>query len=247
MIDLSGKTALVTGGTRGIGRAIVVALAQAGMKVAFSGRNEASAQKAQAELAALGVEAIGFGADVSDFDASAALVDQAMDALGGQLDLLVNNAGITKDQLFMKMKPEDWSEVVDTNLTGLFNVTKAVIRPMMKAKYGRIVNIGSVVGSTGNPGQVNYSATKAGLIGFTKSLAKELGGRNITCNAIAPGFIVTDMTDELPEAQRESLMAQIPLKRLGKVEDIAGGVLFLASPLADYVNGTVLHINGGMY
>lgn len=247
MIDLSGKTALVTGGTRGIGRGIVKALVQAGAKVAFSGRSEASAKKAQEELAAEGIEAIGLGADVADFEAAALLVEQAIEALGGKLDLLVNNAGITKDQLFMKMKPEDWSAVIDTNLSGLFNVTKAVIRPMMKAKYGRIVNIGSVVGATGNAGQVNYAATKAGLVGFTKSLSKEFGGRDITCNAIAPGFIVTDMTDELPEAQKESLMAQIPLKRLGEVDDIAGGVLFLASPLANYVNGTVLHINGGMY
>lgn len=247
MIDLSGKTALVTGGTRGIGRGIVKALAQAGMKVAFSGRSQESAQKAQEELAAEGIEAIGIGADVADFEQAQGLVEKALEALGGNLDLLVNNAGITKDQLFMKMKPEEWSAVIDTNLTGLFNVTKAVIRPMMKAKYGRIVNIGSVVGATGNAGQVNYASTKAGLVGFTKSLAKELGGRNITCNAIAPGFIVTDMTDELPEAQKESLMSQIPLKRLGSVDDIAGGVLYLASPLADYVNGTVLHINGGMY
>ncbi|OGH04449.1 MAG: 3-oxoacyl-[acyl-carrier-protein] reductase [Candidatus Lambdaproteobacteria bacterium RIFOXYD1_FULL_56_27] len=246
MIDLSSKTALVTGGTRGIGRGIVEALAQAGAKVVFSGRTEATAQAAVEELAARGITAYGIGADVASFAESAALVEKALAHLG-KIDILVNNAGITKDQLFLKMSEEDWGQVINTNLTGIFNVTKAVIKPMLKAKYGRIINIGSVVGSTGNPGQVNYASTKAAVIGFTKSLAKEVAARNITCNAIAPGFIATDMTEELSEAQKQTLLEQIPLKRLGTAADIAGGVLFLASPLADYVNGTVLHINGGMY
>jgi len=246
MIDLTGKTALVTGGTRGIGRAIVEALVKAGATVVFSGRTDGSAGKAQEEMAASGIEAIGIGADVADFEASSQLVKQAIEKLG-HLDILVNNAGITKDQLFLKMTEDDWNQVIQTNLSGVFNVTKAAIKPMLKARYGRIVNIGSVVGSTGNAGQVNYASTKAALIGFTKSLSKEVGARNISCNAIAPGFIETDMTDELNDDQKQALLGQIPLKRLGRAEDIAGGVLFLVSPLGEYVNGTVLHINGGMY
>jgi len=245
MLKLEGKTALVTGGTRGIGRAIVASLTKAGVQVVFSGRTEGSAQKAQAAFEAEGIKAIGIGADVADSASCVALVKSALEHLG-HIDILVNNAGITKDQLFLKMTESDWDEVMDTNLKGVFNVTKAVIKPMLKARYGRIINMGSVVGTTGNAGQVNYASTKAALVGFTKSLSKEVGARNITCNLIAPGFIATDMTNELGEAQKESLLGQIPLKRLGSPEDIANGVIYLASALGDYVNGTTLHINGGM-
>ncbi|OGG93309.1 MAG: 3-oxoacyl-[acyl-carrier-protein] reductase [Candidatus Lambdaproteobacteria bacterium RIFOXYD12_FULL_49_8] len=246
MIDLTGKTALVTGGTRGIGKAIVEALVQAGAKVVFTGSSAESAEKAMVAFAESGIHTFGLGGDVSDPEQAQKVVDLSLEYLE-KIDILVNNAGITKDQLFMKMKREDWDQVMDTNLGGVFNVTKAVIKPMLKARYGRIINLGSVVGSTGNPGQVNYSASKAGLIGLSKSLAKELGGRNITCNVIAPGFIATDMTEQLPEAQKDTLISQIALGRLGEGKDIAGAVLYLASPLADYVTGTVLHVNGGMY
>ena len=246
MIDLRGKTAIVTGGTRGIGRGIVEALVGAGVKVVFTGQSEASVKKAQDELAESGLSALGIVADVTDFKASFILVEKALEELG-HLDILVNNAGITKDQLFLKMTEVEWEQVISTNLGGVFNITKAAIKPMLKAKYGRIINIGSVIGSTGNPGQVNYSATKAALVGFTKSLSKEVGSRNITCNTLAPGFIQTDMTDELSEVQKNIILGQVPLKRLGTAQDVANGVLFLASPLADYINGTVIHINGGMY
>jgi len=245
MINLEGKTALVTGGTRGIGRSIVETLVKAGVQVVFTGRTAESAKKAQESLAAQGVNAVGIGADVGDSASCSEMVKATLEQLG-HIDILVNNAGITKDQLFLKMTESDWDDVMLTNLKGVFNVTKAVMKPMLKARFGRIINMGSVVGSTGNPGQVNYSSTKAALVGFTKSLSQEVGARNITCNLIAPGFIATDMTDELGEAQKESLLGQIPLKRLGQPEDIANGVLFLASSLGDYVTGTTLHINGGM-
>lgn len=246
MIDLKGKTALVTGGSRGIGKEIVLALVNAGAKVAFTSRSLESGKPVEEEVKALGGEAFAIAGDVKDFDSCAANVAEAIEKLG-KLDFLINNAGITQDGLFMKMKKEQWDAVIDTNLTGIFNFCKAVMKPMMKARFGRIVNISSIVGYTGNPGQVNYSATKAGIIGFSKSLAKEVAARNITCNVIAPGFIKTDMTEELGEAQTAALLKDIPMKRMGEPKDIANGVIYLCSDLADYVTGTTIHINGGMY
>lgn len=246
MFDVSGKVAIVTGGGRGIGKAIVMELAKAGVKICFTNRNAEMAAKVAEEVKAAGGECISVQGDIADPDHCAEVVKATADAFG-RIDILVNNAGITKDNLFMRMKQEEWSQVIDTNLTGVFNMSKAVIKTMMKQKYGKIINISSVVGHTGNPGQVNYASTKAGLLGFTKSLAKELAARNITCNAIAPGFIETDMTGELNEKQQEELLKNVPAGRMGKSEEVAAGVLFLASEGADYITGTTLHINGGMY
>ncbi|PCI27117.1 MAG: beta-ketoacyl-ACP reductase [SAR324 cluster bacterium] len=246
MIDLKGSIALVTGGTRGIGKAIVLSLAKAGATVCFTGRSPEPAATLEAELKSLGAEGRFFQGDIADFEQSQEMVKSIVKEFG-KIDILVNNAGITRDMLFMKMKPADWDQVINTNLTGMFNTCKAVVRPMMKKRYGRIINISSVVGFTGNPGQTNYAASKAGMIGFSKSFAKEVASRNITCNVIAPGFIATEMTDAIPEAEREKLNATIPMQRMGTVDDIANGVLFLASSMASYVTGTTLHINGGMY
>ena len=246
MVELNGKIALVTGGTRGIGKAIVLKLAEAGATVCFTGRSQEAADALLAELKEKGSQGLFLKSDIADFDQCQDTIKEVVKEFK-KIDILVNNAGITKDNLFMRMKSAEWEQVLNTNLTGLFNTCKAVIKPMMKARQGRIINIGSVVGSTGNPGQVNYSATKAGLIGFTKSLAKEVASRNITCNAIAPGFIKTDMTDSIPESERAKIDASIPMQRMGTVEDVANGVLFLASAMSDYVTGTTLHINGGMY
>ncbi len=237
--------ALVTGASRGIGRAIASALAAAGHRVIGTATTEAGAQAISAALAAH-PGCRGIALDVTDGAAAEAAVDAIVKAEGG-LHVLVNNAGITRDQLAMRMKDEDWSAVLDTNLTAVFRLGRAVTRPMMKQRYGRIVNITSVVGASGNAGQANYAAAKAGVAGMTRALARELGSRGITVNCVAPGFIATDMTDALPEAQRAALLQQIPLGRLGTPEEIAHAVAFLASPLAGYVTGAELHVNGGMY
>lgn len=245
-MQLEGRAALVTGGTRGIGRAIVVALAKAGADVALTyNSNEALAQEVVAEVQALGRRAKAIKVDVSIVDEAASAIEETTKEFG-KLDILVNNAGVTKDTLLMRMSESDWDLVIDTNLKGVFNTTKAAIRPMMSQKRGKVINITSVVALTGNPGQANYCASKAGVIGFTKSVAKEVASRNITVNAIAPGFIETDMTSKLNDAQKDALMGLIPLKRAGKPEDIANTVVFLASDAGDYITGQTLIVDGGM-
>ncbi|URN93355.1 MAG: 3-oxoacyl-[acyl-carrier-protein] reductase [Candidatus Pristimantibacillus lignocellulolyticus] len=245
--SLEGKKALVTGASRGIGRAIAISLAEAGADVAinYSGSEEAAAQTAEA-VRALGREAILIKANVgivAEFDD---MVKQVVEQFG-TVDILVNNAGITRDNLIMRMKEEEFDQVIETNLKGVFNGIKAVTRPMMKQRFGRIINISSVVGVLGNPGQANYVAAKAGVIGLTKASAKELASRNITVNCIAPGFIQTEMTDKLPEEMKQALEVQIPLAKLGNVEDIANAVRFLASNEAAYMTGQTIHVDGGMY
>jgi 3-oxoacyl-[acyl-carrier protein] reductase len=243
---LENQIALVTGATRGIGRAIALALGQAGATVIGTATTEEGAQNISAMLKEAGIKGRGAKLDVTD----AAAVDQVMSAIEqefGAVSILVNNAGITQDNLLMRMKDAEWDAVIDTNLKSVFRLSRAVLRGMMKARAGRIINITSVVGASGNAGQVNYSAAKAGIAGLTRSLAREIGSRGVTVNSIAPGFIDTDMTRALPEAQRDALLTQIPLGRLGRPEDIAAAVLYLASPGAAYVTGAVLHVNGGMY
>jgi 3-oxoacyl-[acyl-carrier protein] reductase len=240
---LAGATALVTGATRGIGQAIALQLAGAGARVIGTATSEAGAARISAELAALGGQ--GVVLDVSDAGSISSLFAQ-LDADGQMPSILVNNAAITRDTLALRMKDEDWDAVINTNLSANFRVTKACLKRMMKERYGRIINITSVVGLMGNAGQINYAASKAGVIGLTKSLARELASRNITVNAVAPGFIDTDMTRVLPEAQREALLTQIPAGRLGSPDDIAAAVLFLASPAAGYITGQTLSVNGGM-
>lgn len=238
------QIALVTGASRGIGRAIALALAQRGAKVVGTATSEAGAAGIREALAPFG--GAGLVLDVND----ATALDAAIDGIvkqHGAMHVLVNNAGITRDSLAMRMKDEDWDAVHDTNLKAVFRACRAVMRTMMKQRYGRIVNITSVVGASGNPGQANYAAAKAGVAGMTRALARELGSRNITVNCVAPGFIATDMTEHLPEAQKAALMAQIPLGRLGTPEEIAGTVAFLASPEAGYITGAELHVNGGMF
>jgi 3-oxoacyl-[acyl-carrier protein] reductase len=245
LATLAGQVALVTGASRGIGRAIALALAQQGVRVTGTATTLAGAQAvAQALAAHEGCD--GVVLDVND----AAGVDAVVDAVvkrHGTIHVLVNNAGITRDMLAMRMKDDDWDAVLDTNLKAVFRASRAVMRPMMKQRYGRIVNITSVVGASGNAGQANYAAAKAGVAGMTRSLARELGSRGITVNCVAPGFIATDMTDALPQAQRDALLQQIPLARLGSPAEVAAAVVFLASPQAGYVTGTELHVNGGMY
>ena len=243
-VTTQGQVALVTGASRGIGRAIAMALAAQGMKVVGTATTDAGAAAIGEALAPLGGS--GLKLDVTDAAALDAAIDAIVKQYGG-LHVLVNNAGITRDQLAMRMKDEDWDAVLDTNLKAVFRASRAAIRPMMKQRYGRIVNITSVVGASGNPGQANYAAAKAGVAGMTRALARELGSRGITVNCVAPGFIATDMTHALPEAQKTALLAQIPLGRLGAAEEIAHAVAFLASPGAGYVTGTELHVNGGMY
>ena len=244
-VQIAGQVALVTGASRGIGRAIALALAGLGMKVIGTATTVAGAAAISEALAAF-AGSRGLCLNVND----GAGIDAAIDAIvkeHGALHVVVNNAGITRDTLSMRMKDDDWDAVLDTNLKAVFRVSRAAIRPMMKQRYGRIVNITSVVGASGNAGQANYAAAKAGVAGMTRSLARELGSRGITVNCVAPGFIVTDMTKALTEAQTTALMAQIPLGRLGQASDIAHAVAFLASPQAGYITGSELHVNGGMY
>lgn len=245
-IDLGGRVALVTGSTRGIGRAIAAALARAGARVAVTGREQSKAEAVAVELAAqTGADVRGFAADLSEPSQAAALVD-AVEQAFGQLDILVNNAGLTRDNLLMRLKDDDWDAVINANLRGAFATCRAASRGMMKRRYGRIVNVASVVGLTGNKGQANYAASKAGLIGMTKSIAKELASRNILANVVAPGFIDTDMTAAMTPEARASLSAGIPLERLGTPEDVAGMVVVLASDLTAYVTGQVFVVDGGL-
>jgi 3-oxoacyl-[acyl-carrier protein] reductase len=246
MHDLNNEVALVTGASRGIGRAIALALGGAGATVVGTATSDGGAQAISATLAEAGINGRGIKLDVaSDEGVEQALAD--ISGAEGAVTLLVNNAGITRDGLLLRMKIEDWQQVIDTDLTGVYRTSRACLRGMMKARRGRIVNIGSVVGLMGNPGQANYCAAKAGLVGFTRSLAREVGSRGITVNAVAPGFIATDMTAALSEEQRNTLEKQIPLERLGAVEDIAQTVLFLCSAGAGYITGEVINVNGGMY
>jgi len=240
---LKNEKVLVTGGTRGIGKAIAKNLANAGAQIIATATSQAGADSISDYL---GDSGQGMVYRAGDADSLAALLDGLKNTIG-MPSILVNNAGITRDTLMMRMKDEDWDSVLQTNLTAVFKLTKACLRPMMKAKHGRIINIASVVGLTGNAGQTNYTATKAGLIAFGKSLAQEVGSRGITVNAVAPGFIDTDMTRDLPEAHKTALLSNIPLKSLGQPEDIAAAVGFLASPAAAYITGETLNVNGGLY
>ncbi|MFS1518341.1 3-oxoacyl-[acyl-carrier-protein] reductase [Bacillus sp. SCS-151] len=245
-MTLQGKIALVTGASRGIGRAIALELAKQGASVVvnFAG-SEARANEVVDEIKALGPEAVAMQADVGNSEAVSSMIKDVI-AKFGKLDILVNNAGITRDNLLMRMKEDEWDSVINTNLKGVFNCTKAVTRQMMKQRAGRIINIASVVGVAGNPGQANYVAAKAGVIGLTKSSAKELASRNITVNAIAPGFITTDMTDELNEDIRNEMLKQIPLVKFGEPTDVAAVVAFIASEASGYMTGQTLHVDGGM-
>lgn len=243
---LEGKTALITGGSRGIGKAIALAFAAEGANVAFTDiRRDEIMDNTEKELLLMGIKAIGYASDASSFEDSERVVDEVAKEFG-KIDILVNNAGITRDNLLMRMSESDWDLVIKVNLKSVFNLTKAVQKYMMKQRYGSIINMSSVVGVGGNAGQANYSASKAGLIGFTKSIAKELGSRNIRCNAIAPGFIETEMTAHLPEEVVKGWAEKIPLRRGGKPEDVANACIFLASELSSYVTGQVLHVCGGM-
>jgi len=245
-VNLQGRVALVTGAGRGIGKAIALELAVAGADILFTSRNKALADATKAEIEALGRRCVAVQADISDPAQVEALVKQGL-AEFPTVDILVNNAGVTKDGLILRMSPEDWREVMAVNLDGMFYVTRAIVRTLVKQRRGRIINLTSVVGFTGNAGQVNYASSKSAAIGFTKSLAKELGGRNITCNAVAPGFIDTEMTRDLSDAQKHAILEQVPLGRMGTVADIAKVVRFLASDDAAYITGAVIHVNGGMY
>lgn len=242
MFDLTGKTALITGASGGIGGGIAKALHGAGATVGLSGTR---VEPLEALAKELGERAHILPCNLGDAEAVEALPKQAIEAMGG-LDILVNNAGITRDQIFMRMSDEEWAQVLDVNLTSSMRLCRGVMRPMMKARWGRIINISSIVGSTGNPGQANYAASKAGLVGMTKSIAYEVASRGITANAVAPGFIATAMTDKLTDDQKDKINAQIPAARMGTPEEIAAAVLYLASPEAGYVTGTTLHVNGGM-
>lgn len=245
-MSLQGKVALVTGASRGIGQAIALQLGAQGATVIGTATSEAGAQSITQALQDNGVQGVGMVLNVCDAESVAATLERIQTEFGAPL-ILVNNAGITRDNLMLRMKDDEWFDVIDTNLHSLYRMSKAVLRGMTKARWGRIISIGSVVGAMGNAGQVNYAAAKAGLEGFGRALAREVGSRSITVNAVAPGFIDTDMTRELPEAQREALMTQIPLGRLGQAEEIANVVTFLASEQASYVTGSTIPVNGGMY
>ena len=246
MTKLQDKVVLVTGASRGIGKAIAEKLGEEGAIVIGTATTDGGADNISAYLSEAGVKGKGMCLNVADADSIKNVLKAITDEFGA-VNILVNNAGITRDNLLMMMKDEQWDDIINTNLTSIFRMSKAVIRPMMKARTGRIINIASVVGLTGNPGQTNYSAAKAGILGFSKSLAREIGSRHITVNTVAPGFIDTDMTRELPEEQREALIAQIPLNKLGEAKDIANAVSFLASDDAAYITGETINVNGGMY
>jgi len=245
-MNLNDKVALVTGATRGIGAAIASALAQAGATVIGTATSEAGAAAITQRFAESNITGTGMVLDVTSSDSVNAVIKAIAEQFAAPT-ILVNNAGITKDNILMRMKDEEWMDVIDTNLTSVFRLAKACVRPMAKARWGRIINISSVVGAMGNAGQANYSASKAGVGGFTRALAKELGSRNITVNTVAPGFIDTDMTKDLPEANKEAMLTQIPLARLGAPEEIAAVVSFLAGDAAGYITGETIHVNGGMY
>ncbi|HEX8256342.1 MAG TPA: 3-oxoacyl-[acyl-carrier-protein] reductase [Allosphingosinicella sp.] len=242
MFDLSGMTALVTGASGGIGSAIAAALAGQGARVALSGTREEALKAVQADIAG---DAVILPTDLSDSAAVDALVPRAVEAMG-KLDILVNNAGVTRDNLAMRMKDEEWSDVIRINLEAAFRLARAALKPMMRARHGRIISITSVVGATGNPGQANYAASKAGLVGMSKALAQEVASRGITVNCVAPGFIASAMTEALPEAQKQALLGRIPAGALGQGSDVAAAVAYLASREAAYVTGQTLHVNGGM-
>jgi 3-oxoacyl-[acyl-carrier protein] reductase len=245
---LAGKVALITGGSRGIGAAIVRKFAEQGAHIAFTYRSNAESAQVVAQEAALlseGIKVMGYQSDASSFDQTKMLIDQVLSEFG-QIDILINNAGITRDNLLMRMSEDQWDEVIETNLKSLFNFTKNIMRPMLKAKSGSIINITSIVGVSGNPGQSNYAASKAGIVGFTKSMAYEVGSRNIRCNAIAPGFIDTEMTHALDEKLKETMISNTALQRFGQAEEIANACLFLASDLSSYITGEVLMVTGGM-
>ena len=243
---LEGQIALVTGASRGIGRAIAFGLARAGARVIGTSTTTEGAAALQAELASHGYNGRGVVLDVASEESIATRLAE-LEQAGEMPTILVNNAAITRDMLLLRLKPEDWQQVLQTNLTAVFRLSKAVLRRMMRERRGRIINIASIVALTGNPGQANYAAAKAGMLGFTKSLAREVASRGITVNAVAPGFIDTDMTRSMTEAQKAQLTAQIPMERLGRPEDVAAAVVFLASPEAAYITGETLHVNGGMY
>lgn len=245
-LRLDGKSVLVTGGTRGIGRAIVESLADAGAKVAFTYRSRVEeAQNLEQALRTKGVETVSFQSDAASLESAQKTVDEIVGRWGG-IDVLVNNAGVTKDNLMLRMSEEDWDTVIDTNLKSVFNFAKAVYRPMIKQRSGKIISLSSVVGVAGNPGQTNYAASKAGIIGFSKSLAKELASRGVTVNVVAPGYVETEMTATMPDQAKQAMLSAVPLGRPASPQDIAAAVLFLASPAADYITGQVLNVNGGM-
>ena len=243
---LTNQIALVTGASRGIGKAIAIGLGRENATVIGTATSEQGANNISEYFKQEGVKGTGLVLNVADPDSITSCLKIINDEFG-VIEILINNAGITRDNLLMMMKEDQWQDIIDTNLTSIFRMSKAVIRPMMKKRNGRIISISSVVGSAGNPGQCNYSAAKAGLIGFSKSLAREIGSRKITVNTVAPGFIDTDMTRELDDQQKQSLLAQIPLARLGSAEEVAATVVFLASPAAAYITGETIHVNGGMY
>ncbi len=244
--DMQGKVALVTGASRGIGQAIALALGRSGATVVGTATSTTGAEAISQSLAGAGANGVGMALDVRD-TAQCEAVIAAIQAQFGEIAILVNNAGVTRDNLLVRMKDAEWDDIMDTNLRPVFVLTRLLLRPMMKARWGRIINVTSVVGSVGNGGQANYAAAKAGLVGFSKSVAREVGSRNITVNCIAPGFIDTDMTRALSDAQREALLTQVPLGRLGRVDEIAAAAVYLASDAAGYITGSTLHVNGGMF
>ncbi|MEE9328198.1 MAG: 3-oxoacyl-ACP reductase FabG [Cocleimonas sp.] len=246
MIDLDGKVTLITGASRGIGRAIAESLGKAGATIIGTATSDNGAQAISDYFAEAGIKGTGMKLNVTEVDSIDGVI-KAINEEFGAITVLINNAGITRDNLLMRMKEDEWNDIMSTNLTSVFHLSKACLRGMMKARQGRIITISSVVGATGNAGQANYAAAKAGVVGFSKSLAQEIGSRGITVNVVAPGFIDTDMTKALSDEQRSSLLAHIPLKNLGQAEDIANAVLFLASDMATYITGETLHVNGGMH